>query len=182
MGPPRLPQDANALSHPPQRQPSSPHDAQLTAEGASLSNEPRERIELGQRTRSPPSSLFGTFVPSAASGFPLHGQETTAPISPGVNIADQVRFGFSHDPHFEPAQIEVVPVQQPSYGRDVAYPDAYLDRPTGGIYPEPQVYPNHSLQHQDQREHFHYDVSHAVPTSENFERGQWDMATQANAS
>ena len=128
------------------------------------------------------NSLFGTFAPSTTvtSGFSMYGHEAVAPVDHGTSIAEQVRFTFSHEPHFTgpPAQENALP--DSGYPREVPYPASYLDQPSISGYPEPPSLAHHGL---PQPEHpddgMDYDILPTVPIAESFENDRWDVATQS---
>ncbi|GAB1315026.1 hypothetical protein MFIFM68171_05236 [Madurella fahalii] len=159
------------------------------------SEEPSLGVETVQVTKtepqqpdSPPAkitetfstSLFGTTKPSS-SGFSLFGMGAPAGVESTLNIADRVRFGFSHIP--QTAHSQVAPpndtAPDPDRDRHEAYPVSYLDDQSApNKLPDAAAYLNAA----DERGEMAIQDDGIVPEAppvQCFGQGQWEMSTQS---
>ncbi|KAK0636172.1 hypothetical protein B0T17DRAFT_70491 [Bombardia bombarda] len=137
-------------------------------------------------TQPTTNTLFG--IPSPVNpGFSMFGTSLTVPVERSSNIADQVRFGFSHTPQitqFSDAHDSFAtsepdyskPTLEPDYGKPEAYPASYLDPPAPDKYADMQSYTDAA---EEELESAQGRTLPEPPIAEEYERGPWEMATQS---
>lgn len=120
--------------------------------------------------------LFGSSKP-AVSGLSMFGTPANVPIQSNYGIADQVRFGFSHTPQV-PHQTGSAQ-QMHSVPESGSYPDSYLDHSVPVKYEGMESYVNIAQSNPELQHGQDYSLVPGPTGTESFERGQWEMATQA---
>ncbi|KAL1882696.1 hypothetical protein VTK73DRAFT_1608 [Phialemonium thermophilum] len=130
------------------------------------------------------SVLFG----NAAPGHDPHTTSWFSASAPptaetGLNIADRVRFGFSHQPdpglalHHQ-TQPSLAPSEHRS-GGDEPFPGAHSQEPPLAKYAEMETYVDAAEEEVELQSTSGLGVPENPPVDETFERDQWDMATQS---
>lgn len=147
--------------------------------------------ELSPSPRSPTvalethNTLFGVSKPASAT-FSMFGTTTPVRAESSFNLADQVRFGFSHIPRsFDAApQQDDRPVQGTDYhthgGSD--YPETYLSTPAPANYTDAPSYLDAVEGHADldPKPVHGSSMSPAMPVEEDFGQGQWGFSAQSH--
>ncbi|KAL2268681.1 hypothetical protein VTJ83DRAFT_3527 [Remersonia thermophila] len=142
---------------------------------------PAQPANLPPTSNAQPATEIPLFSPTSfGSGF--SGFAGAAARDSTLSLADQVRFGFSHTPHTEPASPsghpEGAPGPEPNHAIHDPYPVSYLDHVHHpASYPD--IHASHDgpdAQHMDV--HDDHDLPHPPPV-ETYNEGQWEMATQA---
>ncbi|KAH7632981.1 hypothetical protein B0T09DRAFT_332593 [Sordaria sp. MPI-SDFR-AT-0083] len=122
------------------------------------------------------NSLFGSTKP-VVSGLSMFGTPASVPVESDYGIADQVRFGFSHTPQVP--QSGVPEPQMHAAPESGPYPDSYLDHSVPAKYEGMESYMNIAQSNPELQHGQDYNLVPGPTGTESFERGQWEMATQA---
>ncbi|KAK3952485.1 hypothetical protein QBC32DRAFT_405617 [Pseudoneurospora amorphoporcata] len=122
------------------------------------------------------NSLFGSSKP-AVSGLSMFGTPASVPVESDYGIADQVRFGCSHTP--QAPQSRLPEPQMHAAPETGPYPDSYLDHSIPAKYEGMESYMNIAQSNPELQHGQDYNLVPVPTDTESFERGQWEMATQA---
>ncbi|KAK3685540.1 hypothetical protein B0T22DRAFT_537851 [Podospora appendiculata] len=156
----------------PIEQPTLRYDAVVNQELSQTSREQAAYVHDNANT------LFGISKP-INHGLSMFGTSPTVQLDRSFNLADQVRFGFSHTPQTTQSLAEHngLPTAQNDYGKPDAYPVSYLDEPAPNKYAEMQSYVDIA---EDEMELVQgHDVGTQPPIAESFDRVRWEMQTQS---
>lgn len=139
-------------------------------------NQPYPYQHTNNQAPTAGSSLFGSSKP-VVSGLSMFGTPASVPVESEYGIANQVRFGFSHTPQVPRAgvpepQMQAAPESGP-------YPDSYLDHSVPAKYEGMESYMNIAQNNPELQHGPDYNLIPVPAGMESFERGQWEMATQA---
>lgn len=130
------------------------------------------------------STLFGNFAPSE-SGYdrPRFGSAAHRETDGGLDIANQVRFGFSHTPQtaypqLQPHQMSHSAPAPHRAGQD--YPQPRLEPSDTSKYADMETYVDQAEQEMEAEPQYAYDGRDLNPPAvETFGAGQFDIATQS---
>ena len=131
----------------------------------------REQIDNAQPAASSP---FGAPKP-VSSGFSMFGTPSPTATDNRFNMADQVRFGFSHTPLYPPTP--VVRHEAPLRAEPESYPAAFLD-PSPAKFADMATYVDAAEEERENLSDQHNDMVPQPPITENFDRNHWEMETQ----
>ncbi|KAK3327231.1 hypothetical protein B0T19DRAFT_441247 [Cercophora scortea] len=156
----------------PTEQPALRNDAVVSQELSQTGGEQAAYVHDNANT------LFGTSKP-INHGLSMFGTSPAVPLDRSFNLADQVRFGFSHTPQTtQPlAGRDGLPTTQNDDGKADAYPVSYLDEPAPNKYADMQSYVDIA---EDEMELVQgHDIGTQPPIAESFDRVRWEMQTQS---
>ncbi|KAJ4414546.1 hypothetical protein N0V85_003107 [Neurospora sp. IMI 360204] len=122
------------------------------------------------------NSLFGSAKPMVP-GLSMFGTPASVPVESNYGIADQVRFGFSHTPQVP--QSGVPEPQMHAAPEPGPYPDSYLDHSIPAKYEGMESYMNIAQSNPELQLGQDYNLVSGPTGTESYERGQWEVATQA---
>ncbi|EAA31865.1 hypothetical protein GE21DRAFT_7319 [Neurospora crassa] len=122
-------------------------------------------------------SLVGCSKPTVP-GLSMFGTPASVPVESEHGIANQVRFGFSHTPQVP--QSGVPEPQMHAAPEPGPYPDSYLDHSVPAKCEGMESYMNIAQSNPELQHGQDYDLVPVPTGAESFERGQWEMATQAS--
>ncbi|EGO61173.1 hypothetical protein NEUTE1DRAFT_127865 [Neurospora tetrasperma FGSC 2508] len=122
------------------------------------------------------NSQFGSSKPMVP-GLSMFGTPASVPVESEYGIANQVRFGFSHTPQIP--QSGVPEPQMHAAPEPGPYPDSYLDHSVPAKYEGMESYMNIAQSNPELQHGQDYNLVPVPTGTESFERGQWEMATQA---
>ncbi|KAK3325847.1 hypothetical protein B0H66DRAFT_141007 [Apodospora peruviana] len=134
---------------------------------------PRSSPEPPGAVEAAASSLFAISNP-IGSGFSMFGTTSTVPVDSGSNIADQVRFGFSHIPQ---TALPSAAHDSLATSESEAYPASYLDPPAPAKFADMETYVDVAEEEMEIAQG--HGASPHPPTVESFDRGRWEMQTQS---
>ncbi|KAL0465641.1 hypothetical protein QR685DRAFT_538281 [Neurospora intermedia] len=128
------------------------------------------------QARPAADSQFGSSKPMVP-GLSMFGTPASVPVESEYGIANQVRFGFSHTPQIP--QSGVPEPQMHAAPEPGPYPDSYLDHSVPAKYEGMESYMNIAQSNPELQHGQDYNLVPVPTGTESFERGQWEMATQA---
>ncbi|KAK3403571.1 hypothetical protein B0T20DRAFT_430101 [Sordaria brevicollis] len=139
-------------------------------------NQPYPYQHTDHQAQATSNSLFGSSKP-AVSRLSMFGTPASVPVESEYGIANQVRFGFSHTPQVP--QPGVAEPQMQAASESGPYPDSYLDHSVPAKYEGMESYMNIAQNNPELQHGPDYNIIPVPAGIESFERGQWEMATQA---